>query len=161
MPTSRKLLVFLSALLLAAPASTFAGTKPLNWINLPTRTVLLACQDAHSKEPRVRAVGRTICESLVSAYVDGFMRGAVYGNGKALIHDPKALLTVEGVEDLNRRLDALDVRNVCSKEVFNIDEVVSQWSVRVYSSETLDQDLTAPYTTSLYALISDHFCHYK
>lgn len=137
-----------------------AERKPLNWIELPARTVLLACQDAHSDEPRVRAVGRTICESLVSAYVDGFMRGSIFGNGMALVHDQKTLHTIEGIDDLSQRMDALDMRHRCRKGLHDLDEIVLQWTARVYTAQDIDKALYTPYTTSLHDVISEHFCPY-
>lgn len=62
----------LAAAAAAAAAVALAQAEPLKHIKMPTRAVLVACQDAHSEEPRVKAVrvysSENIDEVLKTAY---------------------------------------------------------------------------------------------
>ena len=64
-----------------------------------------------------------VCSAIIEGFIGGFMAGADRGASTVLIHDERALGTVDGIADLRRRLDRVRTKARCLWPTASVDQV--------------------------------------
>ncbi|MDO9400893.1 MAG: Rap1a/Tai family immunity protein [Polaromonas sp.] len=69
-----------------------------------------------------------LCSFAIWGFVAGYLQGADAGAAAALIHDPAAVQTSRGIDDLTRKLEALKPRARCIPASAGVPDVVDAFT---------------------------------